>query len=81
MNPQAANLSLCESPKIQRVFQTTNGGAAHPQDLRLVWVQPQSVHLHPLQYDLQAALKGQNGTHCFWGKGDVELGVIIVLMT
>ena len=63
-----------------RFSQTADDGATHPQDLRLVQVQPQAIFLHPLQHRLQAALKGQNSIHCSWRKGDVELSVISVLM-
>ena len=84
MDPQAVNVTLhgeSHSPKREGVSQTTDGGATHPQDLSLVRVHPQSILLHPLQYSLQAALKGWNSIHCCWKKGNVELGVISVLMT
>ena len=83
MDPQAANLTLrgeSHSPKREGVSQTNNGRATHAQDPRLVQVQPQSILLHPLQYSFQAALKGWNGIHCGWRKGDAELDVISVLL-
>ena len=62
--------------KREGVSQTTDGGDDHPQELRLIQVQPQLILLHPLQYSLQTALKGQNGIH--WGgwEGDVELSAL-----
>ena len=58
MYPQAADLTLCvkdRSPKREGVTYATNGRATHPQDLHLVWVQPQPIQLHQFQYCLQAA--------------------------
>ena len=66
MYPQAADLTLCgkgHPPKRKGVAYTAGGRTTHPQDFRLVQVQPQPIQLHPFQYSLQAVLKGQYGIH------------------